>query len=205
MNNHAKYKNLRILRVFEIEKDYRKHKDRLMRIQTNMPSTINRDKEQRVQHINTFKRHKLLSEVNKAKDRDAKLVHENLLIHESLKKVYLRKNSLRSLSRDGLNSSKSERSLMRERNRSIEEENLRMHRKLISTRSSINRDKQIAGYVHNQPIRDRLTAYTPKKKDEVRRVLQRKFNLNPTVLFPRMRSAAATPDSSKKASRSYLS
>lgn len=39
-----------------------------------------------------------------------------------------------------------------------------MHRKLISTRSHISRDKQIAGYSHNQPIRDRLTAYTPKKK-----------------------------------------
>jgi|JI6StandDraft_1071083.scaffolds.fasta_scaffold158533_1 hypothetical protein len=120
MNTYSKYKNLRILKVFEIESDYRKHKDRLMRIQTGMPSSVNRDKEQHTNHINTFKKHKLLSEVNKAKDRDTKIERENILIHESLRKVYLRKNSVRSLSRDGLNSSKSERSLMRERNKSIE-------------------------------------------------------------------------------------
>lgn len=44
MNTHSKYKNLRIFKVFEIEKDYKKHKDRLLKIRSGASHNPSREK-----------------------------------------------------------------------------------------------------------------------------------------------------------------
>jgi transposase InsO family protein len=100
------------------------------------------------------------------------------------------------MSRESLRSLRSEtaeRSLVRLRNRSIEEENVRLHRKLESTRSTISRDRLIEGYSSNRPIRDRITTKTNKKKEELRKIMQRKFNLDPVVVLPKVRTATNSP------------
>ena len=80
------YKNPRLIKVLEIEDNYQKHKARLLKIET----AKNQRRDLALEGIYNYRRSKFISDVHKAKDRRDKLMKENTMIHDSLKKVYTR-------------------------------------------------------------------------------------------------------------------
>ena len=98
MDKVYQYKNPRLIKVLEIEDNYQKHKARLLKIDT----TKNQRKDLVLEGINNYRRSRFISDLYKARDKRDKLIKENTMIHDSLKKVYTRKGSatsVRSLSK----------------------------------------------------------------------------------------------------------
>ena len=98
MDRLYQLKNPRLLKVLEIEDNYQKHKARLLKIET----AKSQKKELVLEGINNYRRSRFISDMFKARDKRDRLVKENTMIHDNLRKVYTRKGSatsLRSLSK----------------------------------------------------------------------------------------------------------
>lgn len=92
MNKNIVY-NPKLLTALEIECNYQKHKDRLLKIGTNKTKSRMVKRDEVLEGINNYKKNRIISEIFKAKDKHEKLVKENSIIHTNLKKLYRQRPS----------------------------------------------------------------------------------------------------------------
>lgn len=75
MNKTQTY-NPKLLRALEIECNYQKHKDRLLKIVTSKTVKIPKEDEIAI-GIKSYKRNRIISDIFKARDKHSKIVQEN--------------------------------------------------------------------------------------------------------------------------------
>lgn len=80
------------------------------------------------------------------------------------------------------------RRLKVEAQREIDTQNLRIQEKLITVQSELSKDRLNESYVQHLSIRNRLHNST-EKYPSMRSLIKGKFNVNTTVLFPKLRSS----------------
>ena len=159
----------RLLKILEIECNYQRHKARLLKIETNKARTVKKD--QIMDGVNNYRKSRFLSDMFRAKDNHQKLVKENSLLHDNLKKVYLRKSSTSSLS--SFRKTESEKSLVltkrnnmptRERQRRISEENVRLRNKLLTTKSNLSKKRLMVDTRVNRTMEQERISLNAQKR-----------------------------------------
>ena len=79
------------MKIFEIEKNYRQHRQRLSSIASSNPKEkVTNSTAKNIQKINNFKKNKVMSELFNHGEKGKKIENDNQLLHRTLIKVYSR-------------------------------------------------------------------------------------------------------------------
>ena len=181
-------RHMKLMRVYEIEKDYQLHKQRLHSIKfTDNRTKIISEVCSNIERINNFKKIKISSENFAEKQKNFRINTENNNLREKMEEVntrpaFLGREKLKILRQGSVN-----RKSLREGNSSkkngvfgsLSNENCRMKERLSKTKS--NYYKIAKSLNHSQ-----LKKHT--RQEEMIYLLEKQLKITPNVVFPALKS-----------------
>lgn len=170
---------MKLMKIYEIEKNYKLHKDRLLNINTtnNRAKTLSR-LQSSLTKINNFKRGRVQTEVFNEKERMDQIHIDNMNLHNRMIGLRKRENELigSKIAPHHSNSKSLRNSTV---DMKYQKENIKIRERLMQTKGNYN-------HLMNAKEKRKVGA---NKRNELRYLLERQLGIKPNVLFPNVRQS----------------
>ena len=144
---------LRLMKIFDIESQYQKHKSRLLSIRTlDAKRRVSHSTIKNVEAINSYKKNRLTSDLYLEKEKISKITNENSQLHANLIKVYKRDPEKNPLMRH--NTSKSSLRSISSSGSRLEHDNAKMKNRIAATKSTYHKFTRIQTNITRRKFSD---------------------------------------------------